>query len=224
MEREERGTSLNKQKKGQKRLLISVNDSIHEEFISKIKETISTINFASIDVAEYVPDGIISVKFNGVAQKPMIYVDPKDLDEQFLSNIEQKSILITPKIEDIKLKARAAFFDITLLPFHPDSVSSALQFVLKENKIIGTGFPVKFYGDTWKEILSELPNISTKHSEAIASLAKNRDQFVAVFGSGTKKGIPQKVIDTVMTFLTAGDPDSMLVQATTTKKRRLEDD
>jgi len=83
---------------------------------------------------------------------------------------------------------------------------------------------VKFYGDIWKEILRELPNISTKYSESVASLAKNRDQFVEVFGSGTKKGIPQKVINTIMTFLTAGDKDAVLVQATKFRKRKPDED
>ena len=212
------------QRKTQKRMIVSVHSSIKEEFIAAVSESIKTLRFADIDISEYVPESTVSITYNGTAIKPMIYIDPPDLDEGFLLNIERKSLVLSDQITNIKLNTLATYNDIIMLPLHVDSFKSALNFVLAENKIIGIGFPTRFYGDIWKEILNELPNISNKHSETIASQAKNRDQFIATYDSLLKKGIPQRVLKTVMTFLTASDPNTFLVQPNAGRKKKIDDD
>ena len=213
----------NKKQQNEKRMFVSVHSKIPKEYIDVVDHIIQTIHFAVTDVSEYVPESTVSIYFNSVPMKPMIYIDPKDVDEQFISNIESKSIILTDKLNDIKLRTLAAYYNIMILPLHVDSFRSALQFVLTENKIIGVGFATRFYGDIWKHILEELPNISTKYSETIAAQAKNRDQFIAAFDSLSKKGVPQRVLNTVMTFLTAPDPNTFLVQPTTRKKKSSDD-
>ena len=216
-------TSTTKKQRNQKRMVVSVHSSIPQEFVDVVSNSIKTLHFASLDVSDYVPESTVSIYFNSFPKKPMIYVDPKDIDEQFISNIERKSIVLTNQLNNIKLNTIAAYYTIIMLPLHIDSFRSALQFVFTENKIIGVGFNTRFYGDIWKEILGELPNISNKHSETIAAQAKNRDQFIAAFDSLSKKGVPQRVLNTVMTFLTAPDPNTFLVQPTTRKKKSSDD-
>ena len=52
-------------------------------------------------------------------------------------------------------------------------------------------------------------NISSKRSETKYSITKNRDQFIATYDSLLKKGLTERVLNTVMTFLTSPDPNAL---------------
>ncbi|EAY20573.1 hypothetical protein TVAG_239490 [Trichomonas vaginalis G3] len=206
-----------------RRIIISIHSSIPIQVITAIKDTIKTIRSVGLDVSEYVPETTISVTYQKKAMKPMIYFEPPSIDEEFLSNIEENSIIHTDKYDDIDLKTYASYFNIILLPKKPEDIVSSLRFVLVENSIIGEGYSVRVYGDLWKEVLSQIPGIDTTYSNAISAATRNRaEMFQSIDSITTSNGkkINERSLKNIELFFTSESPDTLFVPSGNNRKRK----
>lgn len=198
----------------QKRVIISVNSDFDEAVISAVKAAVTSVRSCEVVVSDIAPQYTISVSFQSRPCKPMIYIEPDPLDAPFLANIEEKSLIVTEKYDEMEIKVLASFYGIVLLPPGKDTIMCSVKRVLIENAIIGEGFGVRRYGDLWCEMLREIPSVNAVYAEAIAEQVPSPYQLVTTPPGAitTKAGnkMPQRTIDTIRLLYTTDDPSTPL--------------
>ena len=205
---------IHRNRGSEKRVIVSVNAECGDSVVNAAKAAVTSVRSSEVVVSSIAPQYTISVSFQGKPCKPMIYVEPEPLDSQFFQNIEEKSLILTEKHDQIDTKMLASFFGIVLLPFTKDVVTLAVRRVLIENGIIGEGFAVRRYGDLWCEMLKQIPSINGIYAESISQQVPSPYHMATqppdsvVTKSGNK--IPRRTFDTVRLFYTSDDPTTPL--------------
>lgn len=205
---------IHRNRGSEKRVIVSVNRDCGDQVVSAVEAAMTSVRSSEVVVSSIAPQNTISVSFQGNPCKPMIYVEPEPLDSQFLKNIEEKSLILTERYDQMDTKMLCSFFGIVLLPLSKDIVTCAVRRVLIENGIVGEGFGVRKYGDLWCEMLKEIPSINGIYADSISQqvptpyhiATKRLDSLTT--RNGNK--LPQRVIDTVSLFYTTDDPAAPL--------------
>ena len=204
-----------------KRTQIKIHSDVPQDIVQAIEEAIQTHNSIQVHVTKFAPQCTISVSHNNLPCKPMIYVEPNPIDQQFISSIESQSIILTSKSNDITLKAISNIYNVTLLQLLSENAKTSILHVLSESGIIGEGFIKRKEGLLWKDLLTSIPMISNNYSDVIFNAIPNPYSVIHALPKElyTPKGnkIPQKILDTLKLFFTTLDPNQKI--ETTPKKK-----
>ena len=207
--------------KSGKRTNIKIHSEVPQEIIQGIEEAIISVNSIQITVTNFAPQWTISVTHNGLPCKPMIYIEPNPIDQQFLSSIESQSIILTSKYNDISLQAISNIYNISILQLITENAKTSILHVLSESGIIGEGFKKKKEGILWKDLLNTIPMISNNYSNVVFDTIPNPYAVVHSLPNElyTAKGnrVPQKILETLKIFFTTMDPNQKI--ETTSKKK-----
>lgn len=210
---------INKNRKKGKntRTVVTICQDINSDIVCCIEEMLHSIPSSQIEITSTAPQWTISISHNNVPCKPMIYVEPTPIDEQFISSIEAQSIILSSHYDDIKLKAISSLFSVTILQLTENNIKAAFQHALIESGIIGEGFPRPKQGILWNDILSSIPLISQNYSNLIAQNVSNPYSIIhfppkeIITPKGNK--IPQKILDSLQIIFTSTDPNQKIDKA-----------
>jgi hypothetical protein len=210
----------------EKRTVITIHSSCSEIALDAVKTAVVSVRSADVIVRDSGAVSSISVSFQKVLCHPLIYIEPSGLDYQFFDGIQPASIVLTSHFDDIDLKVSASFNTIILLPLTPETISQAVHQVLIENHVIGSGSPLKKYGELWQEMLCLIPGIRSTYAEVVANTIPNPYSVVhrcpthLVSRGGNK--VPDKILERLKLFYSTDDPSVKL--ETPNQKRRSPDD
>lgn len=198
-----------------KRITVHAHNLLPQIAIDGIHEATKSIRSLNIEVSEAAPQFTISVSFLGKPCKPMIYVEPEPFDQQFCSNIESHSIILSQDFSDNTLQLHCSINSLVLLQFTKENVSTALKHVLTENGIIGEGYgSYKIYKSIWNQMLRVIPMISGTYADAITEEIENpyAASSLPIKPIVSKSGhrVPQRIINTLKLFYSSDDPNEKL--------------
>lgn len=201
--------SYDRSKKNKKRITVRIHTDIPDKICEAIRSELKSIRSLEIEKTCLTKKNTISVLFLEENMEPMIYYEPKDLDEKFFSTLNKSSIILSSRHKDNEIMVYANYYNVVMMNNTEDNAKVAIRHVLVENNIIGEGFSVKSYGNLFNTVLCEFPLIRSTYAEAISSKYRNVSEFLRFFDGDilTAGGrvVPSSILLSFRKFLETND-------------------